>query len=70
VAAVNTREELRQAFQEMVKMLRGLITGMGAAVFIGMVIIFILTSLLIDENRYNIFLMKVLGYGGEDYRQT
>lgn len=64
VAAVITREELRQAFQEMVKMLRGLIIGMGSiAVFIGMVIIFILTSLLIEENRYNISLMKVSGYG-------
>ncbi len=64
VASVITKRELQEGFREMMGLLRAFITILGViSVIIGVIIIYILTSLLIEENRYNISLMKVLGYG-------
>jgi putative ABC transport system permease protein len=61
--ATVTVEDMRKAFDTMTKPLQsaiGIIAFM--AFIIGLVVIYVVTSLTIEENKDNISLMKVLGY--------
>ncbi len=64
IASTMTEDELRQAYENILQSIRILIIIIGViASLIGLIIIYILTSLVIEENKANISLMKILGYG-------
>lgn len=63
VASIITGDELRNAYENIMFAIRILIGVIAfLASIIGLIVIYILTSLIIEENRFNISLMKVLGY--------
>lgn len=58
-----TVDEMRGAFDAMTKPLQSVIGVIGFMSFvIGLLVIYVVTSLTIEENKENISLMKVLGY--------
>ncbi|WP_097025622.1 ABC transporter permease [Clostridium peptidivorans] len=62
LAAV-TVDDMRNAFNTMTKPLQAVIGGIAFISFIiGLIVIYVVTSLTIEENKENISLMKVLGY--------
>lgn len=62
LAAV-TVDDMRNAFNTMTKPLQAVIGGIAFMSFIiGLIVIYVVTSLTIEENKENISLMKVLGY--------
>jgi putative ABC transport system permease protein len=57
------KKALTGGFKEMTKPLKSLLFFIaGAASFIGLILIYVVTSLIIEENRNNISLLKILGY--------
>ncbi len=61
--AAITVEDMRNAFNTMTQPLQAVIGGIAFMSFIiGLIVIYVVTSLTIDENKENISLMKVLGY--------
>lgn len=62
LAAV-TVDDMRNAFNTMTQPLQAVIGGISFMSFvIGLIVIYVVTSLTIEENKENISLMKVLGY--------
>lgn len=60
---VVTVEDMRNAFNTMTQPLQAVIGGIAFMSFIiGLIVIYVVTSLSIEENKGNISLMKVLGY--------
>lgn len=58
-----TVDDMRNAFDTMTKPLQAVIGGVAFMSFIiGLIVIYVVTSLTIEENKENISLMKVLGY--------
>lgn len=61
--AVVTVDDMKKAFDTMTKPLQAIIGGVAFMSFIiGLIVIYVVTSLTIEENKENISLMKVLGY--------
>lgn len=61
--AVVTVDDMKKAFDTMTKPLQSAIGAIAFMSFIiGLVVIYVVTSLTIEENKENISLMKVLGY--------
>ena len=61
--AVVTVDDMRNAFDTMTKPLQAVIGGVAFMSFIiGLIVIYVVTSLTIEENKENISLMKILGY--------
>ncbi|WP_411682748.1 ABC transporter permease [Clostridium thailandense] len=66
LAAV-TVDDMRNAFNTMTKPLQAVIGGIAFMSFvIGLIVIYVVTSLTIEENKDNISLMKVLGYRNKE----
>lgn len=62
LAAV-TVDDMKKAFDTMTKPLQAIIGGVAFMSFIiGLIVIYVVTSLTIEENKDNISLLKVLGY--------
>ncbi|MCM8710230.1 ABC transporter permease [Clostridium sp. SYSU_GA19001] len=60
---VVTSNELKSAFDTLTKPLQAVIGGVAFMAFtIGLLVIYVVTSLIIEENKQNISLMKVFGY--------
>lgn len=60
---VRTNDELLTAFEEAAKPVKFMVGGVLVVAFIlGLIIMFIVTSMMIDENKLNISLLKILGY--------
>lgn len=60
---VVTVDDMRKAFDAMTMPLQAVIGGIAFMSFIiGLIVIYVVTSLTIEENKENISLMKVLGY--------
>lgn len=58
-----TVDDMRKAFDTMTKPLQAIVGAMALISFIiGLIVIYVVTSLTIEENKDNISLMKVLGY--------
>jgi len=58
-----TVDDMKKAFDTMTKPLQAIIGGIAFMSFIiGLIVIYVVTSLTIEENKENISLMKVLGY--------
>lgn len=58
-----TSEDMKKAFDSMTKPLQAVVGGVAFMSFIiGLLVIYVVTSLTIEENKENISLMKVLGY--------
>lgn len=61
--ATVTIDDMKNAFDIMTKPLQAVIGGISFMSFvIGLIVIYVVTSLIIEENKENISLMKVLGY--------
>ncbi len=62
-----TVDEMRNAFNTITKPLQAVIGGIAFMSFIiGLIVIYIVTALTIEENKENISLMKVLGYRNKE----
>lgn len=62
--SANNKEDIIEGYKTMVKPFQYMIGMIGFAAFIiGLIIIYVVTSLVIEENRGNISLLKILGYG-------
>ncbi|TVY09481.1 ABC transporter permease [Paenibacillus cremeus] len=65
--STTTTDEIKQALDSMLKPLQA---SMGTIAFlsflIGLIVIYVVTSLIIEENKDNIALMKVLGYRNKE----
>lgn len=60
---LRTSDEVMTAFEEATKPVKFMVGGVSVVAFIlGLIIMFIVTSMMIDENKMNISLLKVLGY--------
>jgi len=60
---IRTNDELLTAFEEATKPVKFMVGGVSVVAFIlGLIIMFIVTSMMIDENKVNISLLKILGY--------
>ncbi|WP_163579383.1 ABC transporter permease [Gracilibacillus saliphilus] len=58
-----TNDEVMAAFEEATKPVKYMVGGVSVVAFIlGLIIIFMITSMMIEENKMNIALLKVLGY--------
>lgn len=58
-----TTDDMKNAFNTMTQPLQAVIGGIAFMSFIiGLIVIYVVTSLIIEENKENISLMKVLGY--------
>lgn len=58
-----TVDDMRNAFNTMTKPLQAVVAGIAFMSFIiGLIVIYVVTALTIEENKENISLMKVLGY--------
>ncbi|MBU5262771.1 ABC transporter permease [Bacillus atrophaeus] len=58
-----TKDEVMAAFEEAKKPVKYMVGGVSVVAFIlGLIIIFMITSMMIEENKTNISLLKVLGY--------
>jgi len=58
-----TNDEVMAAFEEATKPVKYMVGGVSVVAFIlGLIIIFMITSMMIEENKTNISLLKVLGY--------
>ncbi|MBV7272736.1 FtsX-like permease family protein [Clostridium sp. PL3] len=65
--ATVTVDDMRTAFNTMTKPLQAVIGGVAFMSFvIGLIVIYVVTSLTIEENKDNISLMKVLGYRNKE----
>lgn len=63
ILAAVTVDDMRNAFNTMTQPLQAVIGGIAFMSFIiGLIVIYVVTTLIIDENKENISLMKVLGY--------
>ncbi|MDF2514493.1 MAG: permease [Herbinix sp.] len=61
--AVVTKNEIKNAFTTMMAPIQSMIGVMGFMAFlIGLIVIYVVTSMMIEENKENISLMKILGY--------
>lgn len=61
--ATVTIDDMKNAFDTMTKPLQAIISSIAFMSFIiGLIVIYVVTSLTIEENKENISLMKVLGY--------
>ena len=61
--SVTDRQYLRDSFQSILQPIEAMAGLIGlAASAIGLIILYVVTSLLVEENRENISLLKVLGY--------
>lgn len=66
LAAV-TVDDMKNAFNTMTKPLQAVIGGIAFMSFIiGLIVIYVVTALTIEENKENISLMKVLGYRNKE----
>ncbi|OAA91069.1 ABC transporter permease [Clostridium ljungdahlii] len=62
-----TVDEMRNAFNTITKPLQAVIGGIAFMSFIiGLIVIYVVTALTIEENKENISLMKVLGYRNKE----
>ncbi len=62
-----SKENIVNGYQAMIKPLKYMIGFIGFTAFIiGLIVIYIVTSLMIEENKFNISLMKVLGYSKKE----
>lgn len=58
-----TRDDIKNAFQAITAPIQSLIGVMSFLAFIiGLIVIYVVTSLMIEENKANISLLKILGY--------
>ncbi|KZL92383.1 ABC transporter permease [Clostridium magnum] len=65
--ATVTVDDMRNAFNTMTKPLQVVIGGIAFMSFIiGLIVIYVVTALTIEENKENISLMKVLGYKNKE----
>ncbi|MDP4182326.1 MAG: ABC transporter permease [Bacillota bacterium] len=63
ILSASTIDDLKKSFDTMTKPLQSMIGVLSFMSFlIGLIIIFVVTSLIIEENKENISLMKVFGY--------
>ena len=61
--SVVTMEEKVAAFEEAIKPVKSMVGFLSViAFFVGMIVIYVVTSLIVEENRNTISLMKVFGY--------
>lgn len=61
--SVITMEEKVAAFEEAIKPLKAIVVLLSLiAFFIGMIVIYVVTSLIVEENKNTISLMKIFGY--------
>ncbi|AWI04509.1 ABC transporter permease [Clostridium drakei] len=62
-----TVDDMRNAFNTMTKPLQAVVGGIAFMSFIiGLIVIYVVTALTIEENKENISLMKVLGYKNKE----
>ncbi|QXE20665.1 ABC transporter permease [Clostridium sp. 001] len=62
-----TVDDMRNAFNTMTKPLQAVVGGIAFMSFIiGLIVIYVVTALTIEENKENISLMKVLGYRNKE----
>ncbi|OAA94512.1 ABC transporter permease [Clostridium coskatii] len=62
-----TVDDMRNAFNTMTKPLQAIVGGIAFMSFIiGLIVIYVVTALTIEENKENISLMKVLGYKNKE----
>ncbi|WP_027624937.1 ABC transporter permease [Clostridium lundense] len=65
--ATVTIDDMRNAFNTMTQPLQAVIAGITFISFIiGLIVIYVVTSITIEENKENISLMKVLGYRNKE----
>ena len=63
IVTLNKRDELLEGVETMIKPIKGLLYLLSILSFIiGLLILYVVISMLIEENRSNISLFKVLGY--------
>lgn len=63
VLATVTKDDIKNAFNSMTAPIQTMVGTMAFMSFlIGLIVIYVVTSMIIDENKENISLMKVLGY--------
>jgi putative ABC transport system permease protein len=63
IVSLSKRDELLEGVETMIKPIRGLLYLLSILSFIiGLLILYVVISMLIEENRSNISLFKVLGY--------
>lgn len=61
------RQDMIDGYNELLMPMKYMIGGIAATAFIiGLIVIYIVVSLLIDENKTNISLLKILGYGKKE----
>ena len=63
LASVTDRQYLQDSFQSILRPIQAMAGLIGAAAFaIGLIVLYVVTSLLVEENRESISLLKILGY--------
>lgn len=61
--SVTTKQDLIDGYDTLLKPFRYMIGGIASVAFIiGLIVIYVVTSLLIEENKGNISMLKILGY--------
>jgi putative ABC transport system permease protein len=64
--SVTDRQYLLDSFDSILKPIEAMSVMIGAGAFvIGLIILYVVTSLLIEENRESVSLLKILGYGNK-----